>query len=927
MIPFKSVREGRYVMKKSDFMLALSAACMCFSSVADAANFYWVGVSNDWRNAASYSSVAGGAGGTQMPTAEDRVVLSANQKVYVDDSTIGFFSTIKEVQFAGTNIVAHFHIDSDVGLGCYFGSLFISGEKDSVLVKTGSGKLTLAKQGDPNLYKTSGKIDTYHYMMDIDLQEGELALEPLMNDGWRHRYGNVTVREGCTLYGVEGGITWFESLSGAGVVTNSVKANSQLYVVGARSEPTVFSGVLGGFNYFIPQGNTWYTGTESTIGNIIRPAGYTGASNIGITGFMTFAGPSSSPSSLGIGNIDGRYSARLLYLGTTGETIERGVTLWNTVNAPFVWDAGAYGGLEFTGTFTATGAAGAQHRLVFTGSNTVPCVVRSKFARNASFGASGSLFHITKQGSGTWRFIEPDESQLSGVIGVEDGVLECDTLRDAGVKSALGSATELYADQSLAVTNGLSAVPYAHFLGGDGTTGTLRYLGEVPRTIRNRPVVLKGNGRIEAPNAVALNWVGVSGIGEGEKTLAVDCRAWQTNHYANITNGNGVLSVKKTGPGDLVLSGELSFNGDIVASGGGTLIVKDISGRRYEYYRLALKETAYTSTNDEFSAYVVAHTSNSAGTKTRTVILNEFGLYDAAGKRVNAGDANSGAESVALLGHGQIALESQDSYIIAAKNETVIYSPWRLLDNDCSGGYRFSVLWSDAKKVPVFDDPHSWVSLVYRMKQGANDAAYFDLNYQVGAGDTNFGQNPTAFSLYASADGLNYEELYSSNNCVTASFPQYSYAWVSDGRSAWAEKSSTKAESIDHTKMPLPHSTVQTTYNVLGNVRSISADADSTLCYEGEGSLEVSGLTADVSGVGTIKGFSFATNGTLYLTGVSADSTVVDIPANLSGVENLSNAKNWELSINGGDGARYSIASVTATGIRAVKPALRIIFR
>lgn len=73
-------------MKKSDFMLALSAACLCFSSLADAANFYWVGVSNDWRNAASYSSVAGGPGGTQMPGAEDRVVLSANQKVYVDDS-------------------------------------------------------------------------------------------------------------------------------------------------------------------------------------------------------------------------------------------------------------------------------------------------------------------------------------------------------------------------------------------------------------------------------------------------------------------------------------------------------------------------------------------------------------------------------------------------------------------------------------------------------------------------------------------------------------------------------------------------------------------------------------------------------------------------------------------------------------------------
>ena len=890
--------------------------------------FYWVGKSNDWWNSASYSSVKGGEGGTQMPGTNDRIVLSENQRLYVDDSTIAFFSTVKEVQFAGTNIVADFRIVGDADLGCYFGSLRIGGETGSVLVKRGPGKLAFAKRGDENLYKTSGKTDTFHYMMDIDLQEGELALEPLMDASYRHRYGNVTVREGSTLYGVEGGITWFESLAGDGTVTNLVTTGSQLYVVGARNEPTVFSGVLGGFNYFIPQGNTWYTGIQNTIGNIIRPAGYTGASNVGITGFMTFAGPSTSPSSLGIGNIDGRYSARLLYLGTTGETIERSVTLWNTATAPFVWDAGAHGGLEFTGTFTATGAIGAQQRLVLAGSNAVPCVVRSKFVRNASFGASGSLFHITKQGSGTWKFVEPDvATELSGVIGVEDGVLECDTLRDAGVKSALGSATELYEDQCLAVTNGLTAVPYAHFLGGEGTMGTLRYLGEVPRTIRNRPVVLKGDGKIEAPNAVALNWVGVSGLGEGEKTLAVDCRAWQTNHYANITDGDGIVSVKKTGPGDLVLSGELSFNGDIVASGGGTLTVKNISGRKYEYYRLALKETVYTSTNEELSGYKVLNTSNSEGTKTRTVILNEFGLYDASGNRVNSGDSTSGAENVSQLDRGQIALESQDSYIIGAKNATVIYSPWRILDNDCSGGYRFAVLWSDAKKFPAYDNPLSWITLVYRMKQGANDAAYFDLNYQVGAGDANFGQNPTAFSLYASADGLNYEELYSSNNCVTASFPQHSYAWLSDGRSAWAEKSSTKAESVDHAKIPLTHSTVQTSYNVLGNVRSISADVNSTLCYEGDEALEVSGLAVDASGVGTIKGFSFADNGTLYLTGVSADSTFVDIPANLSGIENLSNAKDWELSVNGGDSAKYAIASVTASGIRIVKPAFRIIVR
>ena len=83
----------------------MSILLACFAISAQSlfsANFYWVGASNDWVKAGSYSSVVGGEGGTQMPGADDRIVLSANQRVYVDDSTIPFFSTIKEVQFAGT---------------------------------------------------------------------------------------------------------------------------------------------------------------------------------------------------------------------------------------------------------------------------------------------------------------------------------------------------------------------------------------------------------------------------------------------------------------------------------------------------------------------------------------------------------------------------------------------------------------------------------------------------------------------------------------------------------------------------------------------------------------------------------------------------------------------------------------------------------
>ena len=97
--------------------MSILFACTAMSAHSlFSADFHWVGASNDWRNSASYSSVAGGEGGTQMPGADDRIVLSANQRVYVDDSTISFFSTVKEVQFAGTNIVADFCISGDADL-------------------------------------------------------------------------------------------------------------------------------------------------------------------------------------------------------------------------------------------------------------------------------------------------------------------------------------------------------------------------------------------------------------------------------------------------------------------------------------------------------------------------------------------------------------------------------------------------------------------------------------------------------------------------------------------------------------------------------------------------------------------------------------------------------------------------------------------
>ena len=110
-------------------------------------------------------------------------------------------------------------------------------------------------------------------------------------------------------------------------------------------------------------------------------------------------------------------------------------------------------------------------------------------------------------------------------------------------------------------------------------------------------------------------------------------------------------------------------------------------------------------------------------------------------------------------------------------------------------------------------------------------------------------------------------------------------------------------------------------------MRSISADRDSVLRYEGVLPKVVSGLAADASGIGTIEGFAFADSGTLYLTGVEDGSIIVNVEADLAGVSGLDNLKDWELSVNGYANGKYSIASVSSTGIRLVKPSLRIVIR
>ena len=895
----------------------LGIASLVAGGACSGTTFYYVGASNVWNTAACYSLTKGGAGGDGIPGSEDTIKIDKGQTVFLDDSSITFLNGVKEVDFPSDGSTAYIHLERDFDLNCWFGDVERKGGTSVYLVKTGPGKLTFAKA---NTGEHATSQDTYGYYIGLDIREGSIQLEPSSGRSMRHAYKDVIVAEGATLLGVTNGVTAIWSLAGAGTVTNLYHGTTpELRTTRGFSAPTVFSGVLSGYPTFRPAGHTYYTGVASTIGGSgdnFKPFNWSGTGTAGITGFKTWAGENDKPSSLGRGDLLGGDGAfYLLYLGDTGETISRSVTLNNvSPKTGSVIDAGAHGGLVFTGKFGPRSTTKVQQMLVLSGSNTVACILSNAFSRVAANGTNFSM-HVTKKGTGTWRFADNENRNLTGAIAVEDGTLEFESIRAAGLMCSLGFATDLYECKGADPDN-LTRLPYAYLLGGDGTVGRFAYVGEGSCCITNRPIALGGDAVLAAPNAGALKWAGVSAEASGNCTLAFDCVAGQTNALANVSDGKGTVSIEKTGPGDLTLSGDLSFSGDLSAKGGGTLTVLNINNMRYAWYRLNLKETVYTSPHPDYAGYAVNNNNNSTGNGSRAVVLNEWGLYSHNGTKLTRlnqyGTGSLGTDSYALP-PGMVACDNgaELSYFDAGTDVT---HEGRLLDNSRSSGYMFKARWTDRFKTLSVDDPTTWISVVLHMGDYSRDITHYDLNYGAATNLSGFGQCPTAFSIEASGDGIIWEEIAATNN-LTAEiqcFTNY-YSWLSSGVTTYPDIS--KPEGIFHPGIPLASSRVQGTYDVLGNVRSVSAAPGTTLRLVSDTPVVVHGLTVDPAGFGAIEGFDFAADGCLYVAGDALPDGTFTIPGSFGGASGLSNISGWSLVCNGREYGSRRRVDVSESGI------------
>lgn len=576
---------------------------------ACAADWYFVGASNDWWNAASYSTSASPSGNIVMPSGTDRIVTRKGQKLYFDDTTVAFLNTIAGINMAETGASIYLNLTTNAVVTCAIGDIGGHPYYDNWLIKDGEGVLSFnsAQGKEPNVgvYGSGTRKNTYRYTLSFDIRQGAIRMDPKREDVFRSYFGSVILSAGTTLYNAAGAqhdLYYGGYLSGGGTFTseNTGDANN-VYFLGTSSPASEFSGTLSGKMKVYFKHSTYLTGTDNSgVSSISSYGGYNEESeNTGVLGIKTWAG---SLASNEISTHNGAYCLR--FLNDADEVVTSPISV---KSSPLVIDAGARGGVSFEPSdwWGLQNSADVQQRLIFTGSNTIANVFNGPC--DSRYGKPS--FFVTKRGSGVWRFDNENISndnksivRMRGVFAVDEGTLEAVSLAEKGERCSLGYADQLFEDVS-AATNTLAVLPYAIRLGSPTTgEGTLSYIGTEPKAISTRPIAVQGKGRLKAPNAPYLNWSGITGLNSGvENVFTFECAADQVNTVSDIS---GNLSIVKDGPGELRIERNITFSGGLsVKQGSATLV--NCNNAPYEYFKVTVKETAASSSNPIYDSFKI----------------------------------------------------------------------------------------------------------------------------------------------------------------------------------------------------------------------------------------------------------------------------------------------------------------------------------
>ena len=557
---------------------------------AQAKTFYWSGTAaDDITDLSKYATNQWGKAirPEALPRPGDTVYLQENSSYRVTDDTVAFASALNEIQPRTTCTTI-----LDVSTNCDFGcGIHLWGS--SAVIKRGKGTMRLL--ADRNI-DTQGRHYAYNEPMSVE--EGSLILPQTGTDREKNYvYASFAVAEGATLalpnaknIYVSGGI------SGGGRIDYLNETEHGILYCGGKASNPPFRGMITGFLEFRPNGA--YIAMLTEKNSFTKGVYLHNGSTFAVRFFGNADGtPSAFGTSTSRATVNGA-KVGFLCIATAADgpqTTKRDIWDWYSENGIWTFDAGAYGGVTFQGSWRAHfGSSGARMKeLILTGSNTAECVVETSVTESSA-GYWGH-YYLTKRGTGTWRMSATgakSRDRLAG-IGVENGTLRFDSLAERGKASSLGTATNLfgYAYQGL-----LSAAPpqvdYAIRLGTAtdlAAEGVLEYTGSSDVSVATRPLAVTGRGRLRNATGRNFSLTGLRSIVPPEggemperSTLTLDGDdPSAANVLRDLTEDAGAppLDLVKEGAGAWTLSGDVAFTGAVTVRGGELAIVGEPGGR------------------------------------------------------------------------------------------------------------------------------------------------------------------------------------------------------------------------------------------------------------------------------------------------------------------------------------------------------------
>ena len=882
---------------------ALGVLSFC---VAGAAEYYWVPGATDWTSSASYANADGSAAGC-VPTENDELAIPANCTITLDcDNAEHFAIANKLARVRPLTESSYFVVKVSDGKEVTFNPMINylgNGSYDEWyrggLIKRGLGTLILGSGSNAHAYFT-----------DITVEEGTLKLpQNASHQSWRY-YDLIAVSNGATLFtcstadGTTGKtMTAPLGLIGEGTVTNDCAAECFLEILGSgRIWSHEFAGRITG-SILLNNGYTHFnlTGTRNTFRGIMairESSDEEGLQNVRI-GLKKIGNKADAESSAGRNN--GSYGlgfrdtclwsrnngSGYLYIGD-GETTDKDITVHATHKSgvlpgdnPNFFDAGATGGITFTGRFQSADG-NMNHRFILTGSNTSECVIAGPIKKkyDSNNAVANYNWRFIKQGTGVWRLADVANTEMEGVFAVENGTLRYDSIAEKGTRCSLGYSTLLLEDRTGKIED-LIGVDHAFELGSatDATADPIfEYTGVGGGWCFTRPFAMKGNARLRHSGGGELRLANLKTLNDSAKTLTLDGDGENAWIY-NVCDDYGTLSLVKDGSGTWNIAGTNQISGSIAVKGG-TLNLR--------HYDIPFKWFRWT------------HKSTCG--KWETLDL-ELGLYADDGSRVN-GDlvyqdsAATTIPSTLAMAEGSVAVASEG---VLRDSADMVY----LFDNNISNEWvtAYKPKGESANRQARVDDPTSWYSIIMRLPDNSKEVSSYDI-ISWGSWSYRNGCASQAFSMEGSNDGINWYMLHDydagegvapGGNATTWRFGGETYGNGEERCPASALMTHTTGHPISGRPAGLPA--------LLANVTEIWVAAGARLAVIDGDAIELrDGITFTVdgtTGAGTLANMILPENGTLNVVNVPEFSGALEMSITGENVTGLDNISNWGLSVNG----------------------------